>query len=213
MPENRSINQQLEDAKMLAVERCVSAGGNPRAVEIVEVDLIPMSYVTNGATRVVVRVVSDLVEGQNSVTREEDFLHPEMHNSRCLIDTEGKASNYEFIETIDFKSYRPRIEGDLWYVSQTDLDFLQDGTGVLGVGSCGEPYPTYLACKELLRSGTPIIIRRQGSIKDAETVLVGGFMASPYLPILGAPYTSQNHTNYSKGSPSVYEERVPGLDE
>lgn len=178
MPGNQSIEQQLEDGKTLAIERCITAGGDPDAVEIVEVDLVPISYVTNGATRAMVRVVSDLVESQDAITFEEENLHPDPDTDIRAIKIADKALDYEVMKPVDIECYRPRIEGDLWYVSSTDLAFLQDGTGVLGVGSCGEPYPTYLACMELLKGGTPITIRKHESIKDSEVVLVAGFMVN-----------------------------------
>jgi hypothetical protein len=88
----------------------------------------------------------------------------------------SKGSSYDIVEHVDLRSYRPRIEGDLWYLSELDLLFLQDGTGVLGVGSCGEPYPVYLACLLALRNGGDIIIRRQDTLPDNAVVLVSGFM-------------------------------------
>ncbi|KAJ4416156.1 hypothetical protein N0V82_006916 [Gnomoniopsis sp. IMI 355080] len=174
VPESTSIEEQLENAKALAIERCITAGGDPQAVDIVEVDMLPISYVTNGATRIMVRVVSDLVESQDIVTMGEYTLCPEIGS--VGFETADEALDYDDSRTVDIDSYQPRIEGDLWYLTPTDLDFLQDGSGVLGVGSCGEPYPTYLACMELLKSGVPITIRRQDSIEDADLVLVGGFM-------------------------------------
>lgn len=213
MPGNESIEQQLEDAKTLAAKRCIAAGGDPNAVEIVEVDLVPISYVTNGATRVMVRVVSDLIESQDAITFEEENLHPDPYIPMDDMKTADKVSQYETIRSIEIESYRPRIEGDLWYVSSTDLDFLQDGTGVLGVGSCGEPYPTYLACMELLKGGTPITIRKHESIKDSEVVLVAGFMVSLSFAVPRCLYMIRNVFDDTKGSPSVYEERVPGFNE
>jgi hypothetical protein len=154
---------------------------------VVEIDNVPISYVTNGATKLLVRVVGDLVD-----SHEENFDSPE-----SLLDGEtfrkadldiipnglskdansvSKGSSYDIIEQVDIESYRPRIEGDLWYLSELDLQFFQDGTGVLGVGSCGEPYPTYLACLEVLRSGGEITIRRQDTFPDEGVVLVSGFM-------------------------------------
>lgn len=90
----------------------------------------------------------------------------------------SKASCYDIIEQADLKSYRPRIEGDFWYLSELDLQFLLDGAGVLGVGSCGEPYPSYLACLLALRQGEDITIRRQDTLADDAVVLVAGFMVS-----------------------------------
>lgn len=213
MPGHASIEQQLEEAKTVAAERCITAGGDPDAVETIEVDLVPISYVTNGATRIMVRVMSDLVVSQDAVALEKEDLSGQRIDVPPAMDDTGKASDYEVTKVVDIASYRPRSEGDLWYVSPTDLEFLQDGTGVLGVGSCGEPYPTYLACMELLKSGTPIIIRRHASIQDSEVVLVAGFMVRLSLAVERCLDKIRNVANRTKGSPSVYEERVPGLDE
>jgi Protein of unknown function (DUF917) len=190
VPRGTTIDQELEDAKALAIERCISAGGNKRTIEIVEIETVPVSYVTNGATRLFVRVVGDLLheheESQNSsppYLNEDAYRKPVdfsplpkgISNDLSLM---SKGSSYDVIENVDLRSYRPRIEGDLWYLSELDLQFLQDGTGVLGVGSCGEPYPVYLACLMALRNGGDIIIRRQDTLPDDAVVLVGGFMVS-----------------------------------
>jgi hypothetical protein len=87
-----------------------------------------------------------------------------------------KGSSYDVIEHINLETYRPRIEGDLWYLSEIDLQFLSDGTGILGVGSCGEPYPTYLALLEVLRNGGDLTVRRQDTLPDDAVVLVAGYM-------------------------------------
>lgn len=188
VPRGTTIDQELEDAKALAIERCIAAGGNKRTVELVEVETVPVSYVTNGATRLFVRVVGDLVEGYeehqdssqphldgDAYRKPTDFssLRNGIPNDHSLM---SKGSSYDIVEHVDLRSYRPRIEGDLWYLSELDLQFLQDGTGVLGVGSCGEPYPVYLACLLALRNGGEIIIRRQDTLPDNAVVLVGGFM-------------------------------------
>ncbi|KAN0115026.1 hypothetical protein V8E51_004570 [Hyaloscypha variabilis] len=203
VPRGRTIEIELEDAKTLAIERCIAAGGNKRTIEIVEVETIPVSYVTNGATRLFVRVVADLVEGHEEL---HDSPQPHLNGDAYRkavefwslpdgissdLSSTSKGSSYDITGGIDLKSYRPRIVGDFWYLSELDLQFLQDGTGVLGVGSCGEPYPVYLACLLALRNGGDIIIRRQDTLPDDAVVLVGGFM----------------------GSPSVYLERIPGLNE
>jgi hypothetical protein len=188
VPRGTTIDQELEDAKTLAIERCIAAGGNKRTIELVEVETVPVSYVTNGATRLFVRVVGDLVEGYeehqgssqphpngDAYRKPTDFssLRNGIPNDNSLM---SKGSSYDIVEQVDLRSYRPRIEGDLWYLSELDLRFLQDGTGVLGVGSCGEPYPVYLACLLALRNGGDIVIRRQDTLPDNAVVLVGGFM-------------------------------------
>ena len=149
---------------------------------------MPVSYVTNGATRLLVRVVGDLVEGfEESFETPEQLLNEETFSKSDLIsivpnsikeNAISKASCYEIVEQVDLKNYRPRIEGDLWHLSELDLQFLLDGAGVLGVGSCGEPYPSYLACLLALRNGESITIRRQDTLADDAVILVAGFMVS-----------------------------------
>jgi Protein of unknown function (DUF917), N-terminal len=159
-----------------------------------------VSYVTNGATRLFVRVVGDLVEGyEEPQTSTIPYLNGDAFRKPLNFSSlpnglsgglplMSKGSSFDIPEHVDLKSYRPRIEGDLWYLSELDLQFLQDGTGVLGVGSCGEPYPVYLACLLALRNGGDIIIRRQDTLPDNAVVLVGGFM-------VGSPRLTQCHVN------------------
>jgi hypothetical protein len=198
VPGVKTIHQELDDAKVFAVERCVNAGGDRKTIEIIEVEATPVSYVTNGATRLFVKAVGDLVVGFEEpndfslpVLPSNTFRKPvglpswptEISEDISLI---SKDSLYETIEYTDLESYRPRVEGDLWYLSELDLQFIQDGTGVLSVGSCGESYPVYVACLLVLRNGGDIIIRRQDTIPDDAVVLVAGFMVRN-LPLL--PYS------------------------
>ncbi|TVY51163.1 putative D-/L-hydantoinase subunit A [Lachnellula cervina] len=202
VPGAKTIDQEIEAAKALAIERCVAAGGNKKTIEVMEVDVLPISYVTNGATKLLVRVVGDLLEGyEENFDLPESLLDGEIFRKEDLkiipnkLSEDGnsisKASSYDVVEQIDIGSYRPSLNGDLWYLSELDLQFFLDGTGVLGVGSCGEPYPTYIACLETLRAGGEITIRRQDTFPDDGVVVMSGFM----------------------GGPSVYLERIPGLTE
>ncbi len=190
VPGAKTVEEELDDAKILAQERCVAAGGNPSTFEIVEIEVIPMSYVTNGATRLIVRVVGDLLEGFEE-SEDDGAISPIEGSFEELPELPGgiseqeypdtKGSSYDIVEQVDLKSYRPRIEGDFWYLSELDLQFLQDGTGVLGVGSCGEPYPAYVACLLALRDGKDLIIRRQDTFPDDAVLLVAGFMVRIYF--------------------------------
>jgi hypothetical protein len=220
VPDTKTIEEELDEAKELAKKRCIAAGGKQSTIEIVEVDVVPMSYVTNGATRLIVRVVGDLVDGfeesediESSISSREIFKSREtrfeLPNGISDVATStSKGSSYDISAKIDLISYRPRIEGDYWYLSELDLEFLQDGTGVLGVGSCGEPYPAYIACLLALRNGEDITIRRQDTFPDDAILLVAGFMVRSPSDMYNA------HTlTYTQGSPSVYLERIPGINE
>ncbi|PQE32022.1 hypothetical protein CJF32_00001628 [Rutstroemia sp. NJR-2017a WRK4] len=199
----KTMEEEIEEAKALATERCIAAGGNKDTIEVVEVDVLPINYVTNGATQLVVRVVGDLrhTDAESRIMKplpEQDWAkveRPDSGYSDSPFDDDnllnGKASTYEISEDVDIETYRPRIEGDIWHLSEVDLKFLLDGAGVLGVGSCGEPYPSYIACMLALKENGGLRIRRQNTIPDDALVLTAGFM----------------------GSPTVYLERIPGLDE
>ena len=183
--EEKSIKQEIEDARLLAIERCVTAGGDRETITVVEVDVIPVSYTMNGAASIFIRVVGDLVnEKEASPDSPEDILDGEIFYKLDLFPTQkpstetSKGSSHGISDRVDLKSYRPRIEGDLWYLSVLDVQFLAEGTGVLGVGSCGEPYPSYLSLLEILRTGGKLTIRRQSTFPDDGVALVCGFMVN-----------------------------------
>lgn len=216
VPGDKSRKDEMKEAKDLAFERCIQAGGNEKTIEIVEVDVVPMSYVNNQAYRLVVRVVGDLVEGY-----EESYDDPEQlledlsletlkfgSSDRISQDPDviSKGSSYDIMEHVDLEAYRPRIKGDFWYLSEIDLSFLNDGTGILGVGSTGEPYASYLACLLKLRNGEDITIRRQDTFPDDGVVLSPGFMVRkcPYKMLLILILITTGLTNcLSRKSPGV----------
>ncbi|KAM3076099.1 hypothetical protein ACMFMG_006383 [Clarireedia jacksonii] len=200
----KTMPEEIEEAKALATERCIAAGGDKNTIEVVEVEVLPINYVTNGATQLVVRVVGDLrrtvaesrivrplIEQNWTKTERPDSGYSDSAFDADKLLTSGKASTYEISENVDIANYRPHIEGDIWHLSEIDLKFLLDGAGVLGVGSCGEPYPSYIACMLALKENGGVRIRRQDTIPDDAVVLTAGFM----------------------GSPTVYLERIPGLEE
>lgn len=202
VPEDKTIQEHIEEAEILATNRCVAAGGDRTTAEVVEIDYLPISYVSNGATRITVRVVADPddsfvgeipmdTDGSAQGAEHYNELETDDYASRSFHEASPKSSSYVSDVPVDVENYRPDLRGDLWYLSKTDLDFLLDGTGVLGVGSCGEPYPSYIACLEQLSAGRPITIRRQTNISESSIIVAAGFM----------------------GSPTVYLERIPGLYE
>jgi hypothetical protein len=150
IPVDKTIEQEVEEAKLLAIERCVNAGGDRETIEVVEIDVVSVSYTMNGAAELYLRVVGDLIgDKEEPAESPEDLMNGETFDKADLvlklpndipeIHDSSKGSSYEVIQQIDIKSYRPRIQGDLWYLSELDLQFLSDGTGILSVGSCGVP--------------------------------------------------------------------------
>ncbi|QZY51047.1 hydantoinase/oxoprolinase N-terminal domain-containing protein [Leucobacter tenebrionis] len=61
--ERESRERALEEAKAEAIEQAVAAGADPRTVEVVDIDEIPISYLPGGVTRVRVKAVGELALG------------------------------------------------------------------------------------------------------------------------------------------------------
>jgi hypothetical protein len=60
---------EIEDAKTLAIDPCVAASGNKKTTEVVEIYTVTVSYITIGATRILVEAAGGLVEGWEEVTQ------------------------------------------------------------------------------------------------------------------------------------------------
>lgn len=207
-PGPEGIDVEVDRVRKLAIERCVAAGGDIATIETVEIAIVPVSYTTNGAAQIALRVVGDLLDSHDEAVDTSDhsslcgaFLaFQELTNSK-VDQQDSKASSYQVLNPVNLELYRPRVEGNIWYLSELDLDFLMDGAGVLGVGSCGEPYPSYLACKIALRNGKDIKVMRQDTLADDAVVLAAGFMVAQ----ISSPHDEGNlSSNTCHRGPQAY---------
>lgn len=187
VPQPGAIDEEIAKATAQAVEKCVTAGADEKTIEVVEIDTVPVSYVTNGATRIFVRVVGALKDNHDSSHASKIIslgipyqkrvtAKPKLIVNKIESPISHKGSSYDIVAQVDVETYRPRVKGDLWYLSELDLQFLQDGAGILSVGSCGEPYSAFLTLRTVLRNGQDITIRRQDTLPDDAVVFVAGFM-------------------------------------
>lgn len=103
----------------------------------------------------------------------------------------GKARTTEFdgmhkkVEKppIDISSYKPRVEGRVWYVSEVDLDWITIGCYILGTGGGGSPYSSMLRMREIIRAGGIIRVVNPHDLKDDDLVGCGGGSGSPTVGI------------------------------
>ncbi|KAF8957579.1 DUF917-domain-containing protein [Flammula alnicola] len=160
----KSLSEALERIKRQAVEGAVQMGADPETARVVDVTVLPIQYVTNQATRIIVRAVGELGQGQERAVLAD--LEPIIHNPTPR-------------DRIDYTTYRPNIVGKEWILSETDLFFIMEGCGILGTGGGGSPYPAYLICRQILRDGCSIRIIDHTSLNDDDVVARGGFMGSP----------------------------------
>jgi len=186
---DRQLEEVLEDCKALAIRRAIEAGAKAGTVRIAEVENLPVQYVTNKATRIIVRAVGEL-----GTTSQIDYkLVPiEDHEQEPVHDTRSQSLLHHSMPSVDVNNYVPLVnnKGE-WFLSETDLEWISEGCAVLGTGGGGGPYPALLRAREVVRNGGNIKVISADSLPDNAMVFRGCYM----------------------GAPSVSNERLPGLTE
>jgi N-methylhydantoinase A/oxoprolinase/acetone carboxylase beta subunit/DUF917 family protein len=183
---DKTLADLIENAKAEAVERAIAAGADAKTVRIVEVDSLPIPYVT-GQIRIIVKAVGDLSidfvsRSQKSLDEEEtEVLSQEMAKTDAS-DSVAETSR------VDFDSYRPLIVKNKqgipeWLVSQTDLAWLRDGCYILGCAGGGSPKAEYLKLRDQLRAGHTVRIIDSSSLGEKDLIYWGGMMGSPAVSI------------------------------
>ncbi|KAJ5980235.1 hypothetical protein N7481_007533 [Penicillium waksmanii] len=189
-------NAILEKAKSQAIDAAVARGADRESVRIVAIDKIPLQYVTNKATRLIVKAVGSLAipDRNNSIPatnansskftkladgNTKDESEKQFNQSSSTQDLKSLVRHSSFI---DIDAYRPDVNGGVWYISPVDLEFIATGTGVLGTGGGGSSYLQYLECLESLRtagaSGKMRVVS-PNSLKDSDVCVLGSWYGAP----------------------------------
>lgn len=174
-----------------AITAAVKKGADPEDVKVVEIDKMPLQYVTNKATRIKVKAIGRLK------TQEQD--------SRAVVgeNVQGPSDEYEAVEEaeeekksapagihktttkpsldIDIPSYRPDVRNRVWYVSEVDLEFIACGTGILGTGGGGPSYLAYLVALDALRNSEKdkMCVIQPQDLQDDDLVCFGSWYGAP----------------------------------
>ncbi|KAF9819430.1 hypothetical protein IEO21_02173 [Rhodonia placenta] len=157
--EGRNIRDIIEGLKAQALEKAIKAGADPSTTKIVEVINLPVQYVTNQATRIIVKAAGDLApEAVAAVATPDSKLDAA---DDVKVEEGEKAGVDEESEepSIDIEAYKPEIRADRsWNLSELDLEWIAEGCGVLGTGGGGSTYPPFLMARQLMRNGKEIIV-------------------------------------------------------
>ncbi|KAF8583161.1 Hydantoinase/oxoprolinase [Ramaria rubella] len=174
--QDQNLSDVLDRCKKEAIARAVRAGAKFETVKVVEVENLPVQYVTNKATRIIVKAVGEL---DLSVSTGEPII---VHNSEYVDEAEGDPPKVTISLTdgIDVEQYIPHInsKGE-WILSEVDLEWIAEGCGILGTGGGGSPYPPYIMARQILRDGGIIRVISHDSLPDDAIVFRGHFMGSP----------------------------------
>ncbi|THZ22592.1 DUF917-domain-containing protein, partial [Aureobasidium pullulans] len=91
------------------------------------------------------------------------------------------------VEPVNISTYKPKVVDRVWYVSETDLDWMSVGCYILGTGGGGSPYSHMLRMRSLLRDGDVIRVINPYDLKDDDQVGCGGGAGSPTVGIEKLP--------------------------
>lgn len=176
----------MADGKQQAIAMCEQAGGDLSDVEIVELETIPEPYAMDGTFRLVVRVVSSIKDvaalgRKHTETDEED--HDQEISLRISNDLHKTipADSIEQPIQIDAEQHRPDIKDGIWNVSETDIEFLIAGTGVLGVGCIGEATNYLLSLNRCLKEGRSIRLVSCSSVRADDVICPPLYMVSSVI--------------------------------
>ena len=168
--------EAIEHAKSLAIERAKKAGAKPDSISIVDIESIPLQYVTN-QVRTIVKAIGelDITQATQSagidemVGLSEEYvagLEQEKSKQEKIIDEAG----------IDATTYRPTIVKNKatgiqeWIVSEIDLEYLSRGMYVLGCAGGGNPEATRIMLRDQIRVGHSIRVIDSSSLKENDLI-------------------------------------------
>lgn len=182
--EGRDETEVLNEAKEKAVKAAIAKDADPDDVKVVDVDRMPLQYVTNKATRIRVKAAGSLIAREMSidnVNSESDALDEDREPT-----TEGRHKE-QYVEgvkdtvQVDIKSYRPEIIDEEWWLSEFDLNFIATGTSILGTGGGGSSYISYLMSANALREGGRGSMRviSPDKLTDDDVIALGSWYGAP----------------------------------
>lgn len=196
--EGREEKAVLEQAKNQAIEAAVARGADREDVKIVAIDKIPLQYVTNKATRLIIKAVgrlalpnpstqlgahsSSIIMANGINDHSELEKTGEMEKSAQKVAQEFLQSAVKHSAFLDIESYKPDVRNGIWYISPVDLEFMATGTGVLGTGGGGPSYLQYLQCLESLRqpgAEGKMRVMSPSSMKDSDICVFGSWYGAP----------------------------------
>ncbi|KAI8263469.1 putative D-/L-hydantoinase subunit A [Colletotrichum sp. SAR 10_77] len=180
--ESRTSQEILSEVEQEVKEKAVAAGAVPSSVQIVDVDTIPLAYIAN-KSRFIVRAAGDFDFSRTDLASiplsdEDDTPQDYTTYSRAK-----KMSRVKAKKEIDVLKYKPRVEDRVWYISETDLDWISIGCYILGTGGGGSPYSQQIILREKLRKGAVVRVVNPADIPDEALVGCGGYAGSPTVAI------------------------------
>lgn len=171
------LSEVMEDAKTQALANAVKAGADPRNLSVVELDTLPIPYVS-GQIRVIAKAVGDLsldyvADSKSRSEMEAEVVESLVETVRDVhLSSKEEAGHGKF----DFDAYRPVVKRNEtsgvpeWFVSETDVEWLSIGCYILGCAGGGSPKSEFLKLRDQLRGGASVRIIDSSSLRGDATI-------------------------------------------
>ncbi|OQU97298.1 Hydantoinase/oxoprolinase domain-containing protein isoform 3 [Cladophialophora immunda] len=188
IPNGRTHQEIQRELSGKAIELAVQNGAQPGTVKIVDVEFIPLQYMKNEAVRVIIKAIGEL--GTSRPSQEHSILSPDLSQVEVngIVQSQKDQTRPEqpAISSgtdIDVSSYVPAVskEKGEWYLSETDLEFIADGCGVLGTGGGGPTYSGLMHSKQVVRTSPANRMRviEVASVRDEDPVATVAYIGAP----------------------------------
>lgn len=185
--EGKHEGDVIKAACQRAIDQAVAKGAQPDDVRIVEVNKMPLQYMSQVTMRIQVRAVGRLAipedfsavlpsASNEDVGKEEE----EEENEHLGVPLASQPTTKPSLD-IDIPTYRPDVRNGVWYPSDVDLEFLSTGCAILGTGGGGPTYYEYLKSLRALKayeSGRMRIVP-PSLLKDDAIICLGSWYGSP----------------------------------
>lgn len=144
---DRDEKTVFQAAEEMATAAAVEKAAEKEDVKIVQFDKIPLHYVANRATRIVIKAVGRLaVQDDSAITPPAIDWEEESMSGYMEVEKESVQKNSKATSTLDkpsmnveITSYRPEVKNGVRCISSVDIEFIACGTGVLGAGEVDPP--------------------------------------------------------------------------
>ncbi|WWC91500.1 uncharacterized protein L201_006446 [Kwoniella dendrophila CBS 6074] len=179
--EGQTIDVVKHEIEKKAIQRAIDSGANPKTVNVIESEAIPIAY-TVGKCRFFVKAAGEWSGSNSDNSVISSTQAHSLEKNVELRPNPRRPSNKKDIEWLakDILDYRPDVSNGVWTLSALDLDFIRIGTYILGCGGGGDPQQDYLCLREMVNEGgAKIRVIELGSLKSDQMIGWGGIMGSP----------------------------------
>lgn len=200
--ENKTTANLLEEISTEAVEKTVAAGASRDSVKLVEMETLPLQYISN-KSRFIVRAAGDFdfartdlatipdpkdeATEANDMNQYEKIAAPNGSQDSSSAIFHSATTATPTVADVNLDTYQPTVKNRIWYVNETDLAFITTGCYILGTGGGGSPYSHMVRLRSMLRAGAVVRVVSPDDLHDDDRVGCGGGMGSPTVGIEKLP--------------------------